>query len=102
MLLLSCFLVLSRVTLPILIKSPVQYITGGDQEGLLQLSFSLKSKGYVSIENASMHTKEILAGMRTGMPPNQTSIVTRAHTPNQLTMGLGDREHTTKRVLRPR
>jgi hypothetical protein len=36
------------------------------------------------------------------MPPNQTSIVTRAQRPNQLIMVLGDREHTTKRVLRPR
>ena len=40
--------------------------------------------------------------IRQEAPPDQTSIFTRAQRPNQLIMVLGGREHTTKRVRRPR
>jgi hypothetical protein len=47
-------------------------------------------------------TTSLSVVIRQEVPPDQTSILTRAQRPNQPIMALGDREHTTKRVLRPR
>ena len=43
-----------------------------------------------------------LSEMRQEMLPNQTSIMTRVHSPNQLIRAMEGREHTVVRVLRPR